>query len=346
MRVFGFALGGFDGDLVTVEVDIRRGLPGTEIVGLAGGAVREARERVRVAVKNSGFAYPLDRVLVNLAPAGIRKAGASFDLPIAAGILAAAGQGPDFGQKPVMLIGELQLDGRVRAVTGVLAAVASGVAGGILDFVVPSRNVTEARSVEGAVVAGINCLRDLASIGAVLSAPTTSMPDTEPENLLLGGGAGSFASCGDYGELRGQPLLKRCLEVAAAGSHHLLLFGPPGSGKTMALRRLPGILPPLSREESLEVTRIHSIAGLLLADEGLIRRRPFRSPHHSASLEGVVGSYVRARYRSPTTGFSFWTRRASFALTYCRASASRSRTESSPSLARNAPSAIPRCSSS
>lgn len=295
MRIFGFASGGFDGDLVTVEVDIRRGLPGTEIVGLAGGAVREARERVRVAVKNSGFAYPLDRVLVNLAPAGIRKAGASFDLPIAAGILTATGQGLRLSEKPVMLLGELQLDGRVRAVAGVLAAVASGMAGGIREFVVPRGNIAEARSVEGAAVAGIDCLRDLPGIAGVFAAPPTKVDELRWEESEECDAGGTFRSCGDYAELRGQPLLKRCLEVAGAGSHHVLLFGPPGSGKTMALRRLPGILPQLSREESLEVTRIHSIAGLLPADQGLIRQRPFRAPHHSASLEGVVGGGRQVR---------------------------------------------------
>ena len=289
MRVFGFASGGFDGDLVTVEVDIRRGLPGTEIVGLAGGAVQEARERVRVAVRNSGFVYPADRVLVSLAPAGIRKIGASFDLPIAAGILRATGQIVDSPLDSVMFLGELQLDGRVRAVSGVLAAVAAGVAGGLRGFVVPRLNVAEARAVDGAKVAGIDRLDDLVGIWHEPGRMATDHRDRAAAEDAADSEAGRRDKQGEYADLRGQPLVKRCMEIAAAGAHHVLLFGPPGSGKTMALRRLPGILPELSREEALEVTRIHSIAGILPADRGLMRERPFRTPHHSASLEGIVG---------------------------------------------------------
>jgi magnesium chelatase family protein len=280
---------GLEGELVSVEVDIRRGLPGIDVVGLPDGAVRESKERVRVAIRNSGFAFPTDRVLISLAPAAVRKEGASFDLPIALGVLAASGQLGQDGMAGTMVLGELELGGGVRPVNGVLSAVGTGLAAGIGTFLVPRENVREARALGKGHVKGISCLREAAAAcipgmprePASEEVPQQPGPDTETD--------GPDAPAGSLAEIRGHSDLKRALQVAAAGRHHLLLFGPPGSGKTMSARLLPCLYPRLTREEALVVTRIHSIAGVLPPGMGLITRPPFRAPHHSASSEGIIG---------------------------------------------------------
>lgn len=252
-------------------------------MGLAAGAVRESRDRVRAAVRNSGFAFPSDRILINLAPADLPKGGSSYDLPIALSILAAAGAIPDPGI-PVLALGELTLGGSVRPVRGVLPAVTAAAAAGIGSCIVPSANASEARAAKGCEVYPIDSLDGASALllrirtGDVPAAPEKIRSPAEPALRE-----------GDLAELRGQTILRRVLEIAAAGGHNLLLCGPPGSGKTMAARRFVGLLPDLGEKEAIEVAAIHSLCGLLGEDSGLNVRPPFRSPHHSASLEGMVG---------------------------------------------------------
>jgi magnesium chelatase family protein len=289
MPVSAYAPYGAGGIIIRVESDIRRGIPGIDITGLAEGAVREARERVRAGFRNSGFAFPQDRLLINLAPAGVRKDGAALDLPIALSVMAAAGIVP--APENIMVMGELELSGRVRPVRGVLAAVAAGLAAGIRDFIVPAENAPEAAILAAGRFTAAATLAEAAH-ALVIRARTGSLPvsDCAPGSEALPPFAGDFA------DVRGQCRYKRALEIAAAGGHNLLVFGPPGAGKTLLARRLPSIMPPLCTEEAVEVTRLHSLAGRPHpagqegeTGEGLIVRPPFRAPHHSASAEGMLG---------------------------------------------------------
>jgi magnesium chelatase family protein len=282
MEWYSFAAVGYEGRLVTIEVDIRRGIPGMDIVGLPGPAVKEARDRIRIAIRNSGFEFPRDRILVNLSPADLPKAGGAYDLPIALAVLEASGQFPAFPGRCALASGELLLSGGLRRVPGSLCAVAAGLQAGVSLFLVPGPNLREARCAADAQVYGADSLKEAVEIlcgAAEGKAVRENLPELPPP-------ARQELS---FDDISGQEFLKRAAEVAAAGRHNLFLFGPPGAGKTMAALRLPSLLPPLSRKESLEITRIYSLAGLLPEDCGLMTGRPFRSPHHSASLEGLTG---------------------------------------------------------
>ncbi|MHB9145358.1 MAG: YifB family Mg chelatase-like AAA ATPase [Symbiobacteriia bacterium] len=298
-RVTSFTLQGLDGYPVDVEVDVANGLPGLSIVGLPDAAVSEARERVRAALRNSGLDYPNRRVTVNLAPAHLRKEGPAFDLPIALGLLVATSQVPPTRLARLVVAGELALDGSVRPVRGVLSMALSLAARlregwiGPAELLVPVANLVEARQVPGLVTHGVAQLRLLASW---LRGEGT-LPDPPPP--LTGPAAPASAAAPaslDLADVNGQAGAKRALAVAAAGGHNCLLVGPPGSGKTMLARRLPGILPPLLPPESLETSRIYSVAGLLDGHSGLLQMRPFRAPHHGTSASALVGG---GRHPSP-----------------------------------------------
>ena len=276
------ALSGIDAYPVTVEVDIAPGLPGFTMVGLPDSAVKEARERVFAALKNSGFTVPSKRITVNLAPGGIRKEGTAFDLPLALGILLASGQVEAEAPEGLLILGELSLDGGIRPVRGILSAAIYAKSQGLAGLVIPMENRAEADQVEGV---GIFAPGNLLEAVEFLRSPV--FPKRSRLRAVLK--APSSREILDFVDVRGQAVAKRALEVAAAGAHNFLLVGSPGCGKTLLARRLPSILPVLSEEEALETTRIYSVAGLLRAGQGSMRERPFRSPHHSISHQALIG---------------------------------------------------------
>ena len=275
-----FALEGVRPQEVTVEVDERRGLPTFTLVGLPDRAIRESRERVRAALLNSGLDFPQKRLTVNLAPAHVRKAGPSFDLAIAVGVLAASGQVPPEALAECALAGELSLSGELRPVRGALNAALGARRGGYRRLLVPEANAPEAALVDGIEVSAIPSLTRLADLLHGRWSPEPAQPAaTDPEEVPADGP--------DLADVRGQSDAKRALEIAAAGGHNLLMVGPPGAGKTMIARRLPGILPPPSFEEALEITQVHSAAGI--GTGRLATARPFRAPHHTISAQGLIG---------------------------------------------------------
>ena len=279
-RVTTYAIDGIDSRRVTVEVDIRLGLPAFSIVGLGDKAVREARERVHAALLNSGFDFPQKRITANLAPAYLRKAGPGFDLALACGVLAASGQLPAEALERWAVFGELSLSGELRPCGGTLAVAEGTRRDGVEGLVVPYERGAEAALVEGIAVAGLSSLVDVAAMLRGEEAPE------HPAQGVRAAPAGGDAV--DLADVRGHADVVHGLTIAAAGGHNVLMSGPPGTGKTMLARRVPSILPPLTDAEALEVTRIHSVAGLA-PGSGLVAERPFRAPHHTISASGLVG---------------------------------------------------------
>ncbi|MDP2691540.1 MAG: YifB family Mg chelatase-like AAA ATPase [bacterium] len=281
---YSLAARGLEADLVKVEVDHYKSQPGTVIVGLGDTAVQESRERVRAAIKNSGLYYPRGRVVVNLAPADVRKSGPCFDLPIALGMISLShGLKLDLLQESIYL-GELSLDGDLRPITGVLGLAAAARNQGFKRFFVPLQNAEEAALIDGIEVYGIRTLHE--AVDHLQGALDLEQVRIEDLKSYFDRATPSLI---DFADIRGQAQAKRALEIAAAGGHNILLNGAPGSGKTMMARALQGILPPLSIEESLEVTQLYSLSGLLPENDFLIRERPFRVVHHTASGAAIVG---------------------------------------------------------
>jgi magnesium chelatase family protein len=282
-RINSATLLGIDPVAVQIEVDINRGVHNFAMVGLPDAAVRESRERVESAIRNSGFDYPLERITVNLAPADVPKRGPAFDLPIALGILVATGQVSIDNLDEVVLVGELSLDGHIRRISGALPAALGARDWGARALIVAPDNGREAAVVDDLEVYAAETLYDCVTLleQGLLREPV----HVDPADLALE--TPPYAI--DFGDVKGQEHVKRALEVAAAGGHNMVMIGPPGSGKTMLARRLPTILPPMSLGEALEVTKLYSVSGLVGRDTALITTRPFRHPHHTVSTAGLVG---------------------------------------------------------
>lgn len=283
-KVLSYSLTGLDGFAVDIEIDINSGIPSCEIVGLPDTAVKESKERVRAAIKNSGYSYPLKRIIINLAPANRRKEGPVFDLAIAVGIMSASGQLNNENYKNYCLLGELSLDGTIRPISGILPILISGLQNNVTKFLIPKENEKEASYIKGIEVYAVENLKDVIEFlnnnKHLEKCEFNSYNNESIENLDY---------CVDFSEVKGQQAPKRALEIAVAGGHNVMMIGPPGSGKTMLAKCIPSIMPSMTFDEAIEVTKIHSISGMLDKNVGIVNTRPFRSPHHTATIPSLVG---------------------------------------------------------